>query len=165
MDFINNIVKTPKARSLASRYDGTGNDTTTNNFCEYSGNAIERPCYVSADPKNAPIANFSIEKIGKPVAKTLRVASLYNSTHELNRADSILLSSLVVCDDSTKEQLIQTLGGQSVKQHHGIHEDCSLVSQRLVVCKLCKYGSGSGRELWEKSIDFWEKVSKKYDLG
>ena len=96
IEFTNNIASDPYGSIITLwTHNGTSNETTADNLYEYTGNATAQPYYVSTDPENAPnpfpapFANFSFEKIGKPVANTLRVDTLYSLTHELNSADGI----------------------------------------------------------------------------
>ncbi|KAL8820863.1 MAG: hypothetical protein Q9191_007428, partial [Dirinaria sp. TL-2023a] len=96
IEFTKNIATDPYGSLISLwTHNGTSNETLASNLYEYTGNATEKPYYTSSDPENAPnpfpksFANFTFDKIGKPVANTLRVDSLYNFTFELNSADGL----------------------------------------------------------------------------
>lgn len=91
VDFTNDIVTNPYGSLITLwSHNGTDGTTTILNIYEYTGNATEKPYYTSNDPESAPkpfprpFANFTFDKVGKPSANTLRVASLTNLTTELN---------------------------------------------------------------------------------
>ena len=96
VDFTNNIANDPYGSLISAwTHNATTNQTLVTNLYEFTGNATAKPYYTFSDPENAPnpfpkpFTDFTFDKIGKPVANTLRVAPLYNLTFELNSGNGV----------------------------------------------------------------------------
>lgn len=93
VDFTNNIATEPFGSLITFwDYKPATKQTLLFNLYEYTGNATARPFYQSSDPAGTsnpvpePFNDFTYTKLGKPISESLRVASLFNLTAQLNSA-------------------------------------------------------------------------------
>ena len=117
VDFASNIANDPFGSLIVTwTNNATTGTTTIGNIYDYTGDATNESYFAETDPPSAsnplpaPFAPFAFDKVGKPIANSLRVDSLYSFVYELNSANNSrnVYSAIIFKND---EKVLATIDG------------------------------------------------------